>query len=186
MINLIPPEAQSAIKREYWIRVFSLWAFLLACAFIALTLLQVPTYILLRAQLTAQQSEYAEATDQTTTFKEKEDALKNASAIATILTKKDERQFFSDILTSLERLVPAGVHIDSYSFTRKDTSLGIITLSGVADTRGTLSELRTAIEADSLFKTATLPLSNLAKDKDIPFSITVTPRTTKETLPSPS
>jgi hypothetical protein len=47
---------------------------------------------------------------------------------------------------------------------------------GTADTRAHLSAFKNALEAHTLFKVASLPLSNLAKDKDIDFSITITPR----------
>jgi Tfp pilus assembly protein PilN len=151
------------------------WLVLVGVAFVALTIVQVPIYILLKNQLAAYQSDFASASDRQEQFSEAKTALERANAVATLLTKHQDTVLFSSVQASLDKLVPAGVEVASYSFTRKGTELGSISISGEASTRSSLSDFRSAIENDPLFKSATLPLANLAKDRDIPFSISIIP-----------
>lgn len=175
MINLIPTEALHDIKREYWIRVFSVWAFLLGSAFFIVAILHIPVHSLLRAQKEGYQQAYTIATEQTGEFKVAEEAIKNSNAVASLLTKKDEQVLFSSVLTTIDTLVPKGVQVASYTFERKGVELGQIKVSGSADSRTSLSAFKNAIESDALFKLATIPLSDLAKDKNIPFTLSITP-----------
>ncbi len=181
MINLIPPDAEKEVRKEYWIRVLSVWAFLLGSAFLIIALLNVPLYQLLASQSAAYQVAYTTASEQTNEFKNAEESIKNANTVATLLTQKTSRVAFSKVLETIEGLVPEGVTIESYSFTRKGDALSTISVAGTSATRASLSEFRLAIEGDPLFKTATLPLSDLAKDKNIPFSLSITPQSTTET-----
>jgi p-aminobenzoyl-glutamate transporter AbgT len=86
MINLIPPDAQKEVRREYWIRVVSVWLVLVGVAFVALTIVQVPIYILLKNQLAAYQSDFASASDRQEQFSEAKTALERANAVATLRT----------------------------------------------------------------------------------------------------
>jgi hypothetical protein len=67
------------------------------------------------------------------------------------------------------------VQVESYAFERKGVALGKVVVSGVAANRTGLTAFKNAIESDKLFKLATIPLSELAKDKDIPFTLSITP-----------
>jgi cytochrome bd-type quinol oxidase subunit 2 len=182
MINLIPPEALKEVKKEYWIRVFSVWAVLVGFAFLIIAILHVPVYHLLGTQKDSYQDAYTTANEQTSEFKIAEDSIKNANAVATLLTKKNEQTPFSYVIATIDSLVPNGVVIASYSLTRKDGGLSTIAISGVATGRSTLTSFKNAIENDPLFKVASIPLSDLTKDKDIPFTLTIMPNATSTKL----
>jgi hypothetical protein len=178
MINLIPPEALKDVKKEYWIRVFSVWALLVGSAFFIVAVFHIPVYQLLRAQKESYQEAYANATVQTGEFKAAEESIKNANAVAKLLAQKDEQIAFSTVLKTIDSLVQNGVTIENYSFTRKGEGLGPVVVSGIAEGRTSLTNFKNAIEKDPLFKVASIPLSDLAKDKDIPFTITIAPHAT--------
>ena len=176
MINLIPPDAQKQVQREYWIRVVSVWFFLLGTAFVLVALFYVPTYLLLQLQLTGYAAEYADVTSQTGEFKDAEVAIKHANEIAILLTNEKKEVLFSTIISEIEKITTEGITINSFALSRKGVDLNTIAVTGIAKTRANLSNFQSAIENNILFKSASLPLSNLTKDKDIPFSITITPK----------
>jgi hypothetical protein len=173
MINLIPPDAEKAVKHEYRIRVVTVYLFLLALACMILTILHIPTYLLLRAQLRAYEGEFATMSVQTSEYATAEKALKNANTVIDTLSKEERQPLFSSVLA--ESIMPKGITPEGYTFTRKNGALGGITVSGTSIDRASLSQFRKAIEEHKRFKTATLPIANLAKDKDIPFSISIIP-----------
>ncbi len=47
-------------------------------------------------------------------------------------------------------------------------------INGIAATRASLSAFRVRLESHESVKAVELPLSNLVKDTDVPFSLTVT------------
>lgn len=179
MINLIPPSAEKHVQREYKIRVASVWMILFGLAFVIVTLLNVPVYILVQSQLDNFLAEYNEASDETQSFIESEVAIANANEIVRLLAKKDPVEEFSHIIEELEQLTGANITIQSFQIGRTGNVLDPIVISGVANSRLELSRFRDAIEASEFFKSAALPLSNLAKDRDIPFTITITPESTE-------
>ena len=91
-------------------------------------------------------------------------------------TNEKKEVLFSTIISEIEKITTDGITINSYALSRKGDELNTIAVTGIAKTRANLSNFQSAIENNVLFKSASLPLSNLTKDKDIPFSITITPK----------
>lgn len=178
MINLIPPSAESNVKREYWIRVVSVWMILIASAFVIVAVLNGPVYVMIRGQLNAYQSEYNAASIENEVFKVSEDALKQANMVGTLLLASQKTTSFSSIIAELEALTGEDVVITEYLLSRTDNKLGPIVIKGEARSRLVLSSFQEVLEESELFEKAELPLSNLAKDREIPFSITITPQIT--------
>ena len=158
--------------------MFSLGDSCRVCIFFIIAIFNVPVYQLLRAQSDAYQKEYTNATEQTGEFKNAEDSIKNSNAVATLLASKNNQIAFSLVLKTIDDLVANGIVIKNYALTRKDDGLGSVVVSGTAKERTDLTNFKNVIEKDSLFKLASIPLSDLAKDKDIPFTLTITPRAT--------
>jgi hypothetical protein len=177
MINLIPPTAQKQVTREYWVRVVSVWLFLVGTAFLIVALLNAPVYVLVQSQLDTFLQEFNLASNQSETFKNSEASIGQVNTIAQLLTKKENVAPFSTIIAELENQAKAegGILITNLSLSRKDDTLAPVAISGVASSRLSLSTFREALEKNERFESATLPLSSFAKDKDIPFSITLTP-----------
>jgi hypothetical protein len=178
MINLIPPSAQKQVTGEYWVRVVSVWLFLLGTAFLTISFLNAPVYVLVQSQLKTFLQEFKLASNQSETFKSSEAAITKANSIATLLSKSGQATLFSEVIGELEEQAKAegGVTISNFNLSRKDGIMAPISISGIADSRSVLSQFRDALEKNPRFESAVLPLASLAKDKDIPFSITITPR----------
>lgn len=65
------------------------------------------------------------------------------------------------------------IHITDISYTSSGTSTTNILIQGVSLTRDSLVNFKKSLEGSEKFKTIDLPISNLAKDKDIKFSMTM-------------
>jgi len=175
MINLIPPVARKKVKREYWVRAVSVWMLLISIALVIVTLFNIPVYVLISGQLNAYASPYELATTEDGQFKQSEEEIKTANEFAKILNENTESVAFSDIIARLDELGGAGISVASVNLSRTKDSIDDITVTGQASTRVALANYKERIEAHEFFDTAELPLSNLAKDVDIPFSIKIKP-----------
>ncbi|MEM9336714.1 MAG: PilN domain-containing protein [Patescibacteria group bacterium] len=176
MINLIPPHARRQVVTEYWLRVVSVWLFLLSAGLLIVSVLNVPLYVLVDQQKAA----YAESSQVAATTKAQLEAnnaiITNANNIARLLARGSDPTPFSTYLNQLEALAPAGITLSRIYLDRQDPEMaGEIRLQGVSATRQDLAQYRSSIEDSEQFVSAELPISNLAKNQDILFSITIVP-----------
>ncbi len=174
MINLIPPSAQEQVKREYWLRVATVWMVLIASALLIVAILNIPLFVLVRSQLDAFQTEYAQASLESESFKSSEGAVERANNIAMLLSRTEE-DTFSAIITELEILSGSEISISEILLSLTEGELNPIVIKGTAASRLAVTTFQSSLEAHPLFKNAVLPLSNLARDKDIVFTITIEP-----------
>lgn len=173
MANLIPPYAKKGVVIEYWIRVVSVWLFLLGTVALAVAALNVSSYILIQNQQLAFQDAFADASDKTETFAAIEQEIIQANDIARLLATVDEETPLHTYVSLIESLANDGVLIEEFDFTLEAGNPSAITITGVADDRESLVALSDTLEADRYFESADIPLSNLAKDRDISFRIEV-------------
>lgn len=175
MINLIPPHARKQVRIEYWVRSVSVWVLLAAIALFIVGVLFAPTYVLIHSQLSAYEDSYAAAAANDASYKELEASVRIANANAQKLLTGGAVHSYTNILEEVDLITNETIVLEEVRMER--TSVGLIeqiTLRGVAATRIALVAYQEAIEAHAFFETADLPISNLAKDKDVPFSMTVT------------
>jgi len=175
MINLIPPQARKRVLLEYWIRAASVWMLLAGTALIMVALLNVPVWVLVHGQINAFADSYAAAESEDTQFKEFAAEIEDANEVAAALADHTDTVQLSLLLERLQTIATSEISIEVYEFSRTDGAVSTVRISGTANTRQALANLKQDIEADPLFSTAALPLSNLAKDSDIPFNIEITP-----------
>lgn len=175
MINLIPPDARKAIRREYWIRVVSVWMILLGAALLMIALLKIPTLVLVSTQLDAFSIAYIEAQEQDKSLKEAEAKIKRSNEIALVLVRSTNDPVFIPVVEALDTLAGEDVKIFNFVITQERGQLSTILIIGNASTRISLARFSDSVEAHPRFLEADVPISNLAKDKDINFSITIIP-----------
>jgi len=173
MINLLPPNARKQVQIEYWVRVSSVWILLLGLAFIMISFLLVPSLILVQSQLAVYDGEYQNASSQNDVYENLEQEVRVANGIAAQLINSDTDALFSALLSEVENIAGTSVVLEAISFSRVEGKVESIQITGDAPSRATLVQFRDSLEESSLFESAALPLSNLAKDKDVPFSITI-------------
>lgn len=175
MANLIPPDAKRAIIIEYWIRVVTVWAVLVGCGLLVVAVLRLPTFVLVRSQLEVFSNAYNQARIQEEVFEEAQHTISEANTLSNLLANSATTTSLSEIVTLLDDIAGVGVTISDFNFQKSDTDITQIDIRGLANTRTALADFSQNIEAHTLFDEAELPISNLAKDKDINFEITIIP-----------
>lgn len=172
MANLIPQTAKRSITIEYWIRVISVWFVLFGVAALTVAVLNVPVYFLIQSQLHTHSTLFSDAHEQNTSYEKIEAEIVKANDTATLLIGMKNIDPIVPLITKIESLKNQKITLTSFSVTRNaSTELNSLSIIGVAVDRTSLVDFSRAIEATDTFSEASIPLSNLAKDKDIPFTI---------------
>lgn len=178
MINLIPPHARKQVKTEYWVRVVSVWFFILVAAMIAVAVLYIPAYVLIQSQISAYEETFQAAEQNDGSYKKIESVIEHTNAVAQHLLQGVQTQSFSAIIDELERLSGPAVAVEEISSERHvEGHIETVRVKGVAATREKLAAYRDALQGHYMFGKAELPISNLAKDREVPFTITLTMET---------
>jgi hypothetical protein len=175
MINLIPPSAQKQVKHEYWIRVITLWMFMGGTACVVCAIFLIPAHVLVHNQLDSFSEQFGNATTNSESRKVSENSITEVNAISALLTKSENTVNFSNVISEIEKNKSVDIVLLDFTLTRARDVLTSVMISGSASSRATLSAFRDTLDANTLFGKVDLPLASLAKDKDIPFTITITP-----------
>lgn len=174
MINLIPPEGATLVRWEYLLRVAVVWFTLLACtaAIVALTL--VPTYVLLYARADALSVAYTRLMkDDEEVYRAAQKSIQDANALAGQLSRPAVTVTPSHIFGRISEQLPEDVTLGGFLYTYDGTGPSL-QVAGTADTREALVHFRDMLERDPLFVDAVVPVSSLAKDVLVPFTMTLT------------
>lgn len=173
MINLIPPRAKKKIIFEYWIRVVSVWMLVLGVMFLVVSLFILPVYVLVNSQVKVYETSAQEAMAKVAEYDLSASALAEANVQAQMLIELRQIKPFSALIDDFNTLQGNDISIDNIDFKRSGTSLGSVQLSGKATDRKALADFRDALMTLPEVKDVHLPIANLAKDKNISFSISV-------------
>lgn len=179
MINLIPPAARRAVIKEYWIRVCTVWFFLITFAALSVTILKTPTLMVVLAQSAQYSDAMSAAAKEQEASELSEASIESANRQAIHLMSSASSTPFSVVMRELRALSGTGVVIKEFTLNRTEGTLGTIMITGIADSRSALTGFNDAIKAHPLFTDAVLPIANLAQDRDINFQITITAAETK-------
>jgi hypothetical protein len=174
MINLIPLAAKRSVRIEYWVRVLSVWLILWSIALFAAASILLPTYMLVGLQVSSYEATAVEASEEVASYENVSGALAQASQEARIVLDEEAKPLFSEFLLLFERLQGEGVQVTKTMLDRDEKGIGLIALEGIAADRQALASFRDRLLEQESITAVDLPISNLARDKDITFSITVT------------
>lgn len=177
LTNLLPLERQRVLSRNYYLRlaVIALW-FASALTFVSIVLL-LPTYILLTDSALAKER-YLATVESTlssadgTTLSARLTSLNNAvTALATLA----QAPSVSEIVRSILAMPRPGITLSTFVYTPPTSKApGTVVISGMSASRDALRNYQLALEDAPWSKSAALPVSAYAKDRDITFSITIT------------
>ena len=173
MINLIPPDGRKIAIREYWVHMFSAWAFLLSGIFVVAILLLIPSYVLVESQLAAVEGNNQKLRVAEDAFRMAEDDITTANAAIVQLSRQSEHIALSRIIESILGEVSGGITLRRFDIERSDNGIQPIQVQGRAATREALADFRSSLEDLALFESATVPISDLAREADLPFVVTI-------------
>lgn len=174
MINLIPPSAKKSITLEYWLRVISMWSVIWSIALLLGISIMIPAYVLITLQVSAFSESAASASQKLATLKDVSKELEQASEGARVLIDGMRFVKVSDYEALFRDLENDDVRLTQIGIDRTKDGLAPARLAGQAASRQALASFRDALLAQPEVASVDLPISNLAKDKDIQFSLTVT------------
>lgn len=175
MINFLPPEAKSAVRREYAIRAVGAWLLLLAVVAAVEIVLLLPTYVLLARQLDALAAEIVRTEDVSATeaYKTTHAALAKAHTLAGQLHVAHAGPVASKVLDAIQAAETDAVALSGFSYAHTGIAVKSIQVRGIAATRGALAEFSAALERNPLFARADVPVSDLADDRNLEFTLTI-------------
>lgn len=182
MINLIPPIAKRNLIREYWLRVLIVWIVLTGIALLVGAALLLPPYVLIHSQIVVYESTASEAEAKVEDYRSVSRELVMASQLAQRLVEADQLDPLHPYLTQLIALGGESITITSIRLSRSpESTIQPINVSGRATDRQSLAAYRDRLLAEPAVAAVDLPLSNLATDQDIKFSLQVTLEAANET-----
>ncbi|MCX6788011.1 MAG: hypothetical protein NT108_02505 [Candidatus Kaiserbacteria bacterium] len=175
--NLLPPERRQALAHEYFLRlgVIVVW-FMVALTSIA-TVLLIPTYVFLSENVHTKQAHLSaiESSFSTTGGSSFSARLLELSNNTETLAALAQTPSVSMLIRAELVLSRPGISLSGFAYTpAAGTKRGILTVSGIAQTRDALRSYQMALSSASFAQSANLPVSAYAKDSHIPFTITIT------------
>lgn len=173
MINLLPPKGKKAVKLEYYLRVATTYLFLLSATTIVVGTLFVPTMFYIWFQMDIYRSELS--TDEAATKLEMvEEEFTLANDVSDLLLEDESYRGFKEVYDNIFALTGEGVEVNNISATKNKGVIKTVSVSGKADDRNSLIAFRDRLNGHEYFDEAKLPISDLAQNKMIQFSIEVT------------
>ena len=173
MVNLLPVQNQTRLSRTYYIRLATTFLSVAAVVLFVGGLLLAPSYLLARDEAESAKR-YLSALDESAGLRERSGAL---SVVAELKEGIDLSKLFAEPATTADALsaitahVSGGLHIGKIVFGKTEEGQVSISVTGVADTRTNLLSFAESLKADAFFEGVTLPVSQLAQDADIEFTL---------------
>lgn len=175
MINLLPVEEKKKIRRDYVFRLLTVALGVVSLSAIIGIVTLFPSYFISDFQKRAAIEE-AERTRKTGGEGDQENIaslLKEAQLKLKILSPEREKVFLRTVFDTAIGYKPNTVALTGMVY--QEGSEGELTfiINGVADNREDLLVFSQDLKRDTLFDDVELPVSNLAKDRNINFTLTV-------------
>jgi hypothetical protein len=173
MFTLLPQQQRKLLYRQYRTRLLIVILLMSTSLAIICAIMLLPSYIYLsfsHASLEGQMSQV-----------EKKVKEKSNKGIMTVLggiqsnlsiIKPDETEIV-DTIKKVINDMNTGISITSFTYNYGSKNNSSLTFKGVAKTRSELIDFTKELKKEIGFTGVDLPISNLAKEVDVPFNITV-------------
>lgn len=177
MINLIPNEEKTKIKKDFYFRLLIVFFVMLTLIIIISAIAILPAYIIsvenktsISQKLEQQKNEIMPELDQKSLV-----AIKELDARILLLEKarKNKYLFSERVINEILSDKVLGIKIKSISYEKDLVSGGRITITGIAESRERLLLFRRTLEDNESFKDVDLPISNFVKGRDIEFGLSL-------------
>jgi hypothetical protein len=180
LTNLLPSEKTKAFRREYFVRLLTTVVIVLMVLLIAQMVFLLPSYLYEREIVSARSAELQALSANSATAQEQQArtqlaALKTGATLLLMLGKVPTA---STALRAVLAVPRPGITLSGFAYGQTGattaSSTRTLQLSGTASTRETLRAYDSALGALPFVSNADLPISDYAKDSQIPFTITLT------------
>lgn len=173
MLNLLPHNEMNVVRREYLLRFSSVASVLAGVIIICATVAMFPSYTLVETKnsiVTAQ----LQSIRSSSVAKNKDDVEKMLADVKTKTTVSKTLSSYdpSYVVQRIIDTIPKAVIVNGLQYDRGDKGAHKVVVSGVASSRnGLISFVQGLSKAG--FKVSDVPVSDLASDSNIPFSLSV-------------
>lgn len=174
--TLLPEPEIRKLRREYRVRVFIILLLFVSCAILIGSLSLLPSYFLSDDQgaKAAKSAEELQKGREERGIDQVEKELARNQVILKQLGLEKSKIVFSDLIQTVGKYRSPQILISAFelsSLQTKGTTTLTVVLQGKALTRDSLIEFKKNLEQDKRFSGVELPISDLAKSKDIPFAL---------------
>lgn len=169
MINLLPPYHREELRGEERFRLVLIVGILCMVFFICLSLLLLSIRVYVSGEIEAQQI-LAESQKQEGGELRVQQIRELNSDIGGVSAFYATQQTLSGIIARISNALPENVYITSLSYAPIAPSKAKIALTGFAPQTEDLLQIRTSLQADSLFQNFRFPPSNWVRATNINFS----------------
>jgi len=170
MTNLIPLSAKKEVRREYLLRVFTVWFVSIGIGVSILIVLTLPVYLLVTLQLDSHSDAVVTVSAQKDELKAAEEVLRESSRLARLVVSEPRTVLLTQHIGIITKIASLGVTIKSFQFDQSGEQKRIV-ISGVADSRLLLANFRDNLEGSVYYDQVELPLSSLIRDRNIDFTM---------------
>lgn len=175
MFNLLPDSLKSEIIKEYKLRLFIISLIFVVFIELSFIVFLSPSFVI---------SYYREKdVELRVEALEKSSVTANANSIKPIikslnsdLNTIDKTLQYAETIPIIDAVISEKnnfIQITDISYISLSTSTATIVIQGVSLTRDSLVNFKKSLEDSKNFRNIDLPISNLAKDRDIKFSMTM-------------
>jgi Tfp pilus assembly protein PilN len=162
-LNLLPPANKTALRTGF-IFAYAQSMLVLVLAVIALV---AGTLLAVRAQVLSVHADYAARA--TGPSREYDTLVSETKAVNTYLKRLESLRVssvqWSSVLRAITETVPTGVRLTGI----RANASGLISVSGVAETRDDVLAMREQLEDSPMFEKVQSPLSNILERRDVKF-----------------
>lgn len=173
MFTLLPEQHKKRLFKEYRLRLAIVFLFAVSAFFAIGSGLLFPSYISLKSEKTMYQLE-SQSLKKQIEAKDKVGLTTTMSQIQSnlALAKPDETEAFRALNAVLSEMT-GGISITSIGYTRGSGAQSSLNIQGVAKDRSNLLAFTNNLKKELLFTSVDLPVSNLAKQTDVKFNLTL-------------
>lgn len=185
MANLLTKEQKKKIKNEYKIRWAILFLVILGSLFIIATVMLLPSYVITNIEHKEVESALSHFEESKQTVVDKEVERQVVSTRQKMQDLESSEQFFiSDVISKINSVKNVDVSLNTIAFQEttlkgesddggSGTSLDF-QINGISENRKSLVSFKDALNGLDIFSSVDLPLSNLAQETNIIFSLKIT------------
>lgn len=176
MFNLLPQDLKKRIKSEYKLRrLIIIFIFIFSVQISAMVFL-FPTWLtsLYREKAVISDSEKLNISLSTLSVNPTNESIKSINNKLNIVNSILEYPEYSPYVDAVIDEKNSSILLKEFDYTLKDAKNATLIVGGISKTRESLVLFVKNLEESKFFKTVDLPISNLAKDRNIDFKINLT------------
>ena len=172
--TFLPKSEQSSLKREYRIRALTVLLFFISVGFLVGVASLFPAYIYasFEERISLKQVADLQKTSDDIIITSVQKQLSQSSTLLNTVSSSIDASVFSSTVSSIVA-IRGNVKLTSFALEHPSGNTMTVVISGMADTRDDLLAFKARLQGLSQKISVDLPLSTLAQEAKIPFSIQI-------------